>query len=142
MCIKLQVNRMNCVESRRGNVRLTIAPPPPSGLRVTIFSRRLLGLIVFIEAMGFYSRFRSTKNHRLIIFVANSFKHVRSISEQFFKGNSGNSACPRTNAFFDRVILESSLRLTPQYSAHHTIHKSQVTRLIAHSFLCIRRQHQ
>ena len=37
-CYMLQVNRMNCVESRRG-VRLT-----PSRLRVTIFSSRRLGL--------------------------------------------------------------------------------------------------
>ena len=42
VCTKFQVNRMNCVESRRG-VRLT-PHPPPSRLRVAIFSRRLLGL--------------------------------------------------------------------------------------------------
>ena len=41
ICTKFQVNRMNCVESRRGGIRLT---PPPSRLRVTIFYRRLLGL--------------------------------------------------------------------------------------------------
>ena len=42
ICTKFQVKQMNCVESRRGRFRLT--PPPPSRLRVTIFSRRLLGL--------------------------------------------------------------------------------------------------
>ena len=41
ICTKFQVNRMNCVESRRGG---PIDTPPPSRLRVTIFSRRLLGL--------------------------------------------------------------------------------------------------
>ena len=39
ICTKFQVNRMNCVESRRGG-----GPIDPSRLRVTIFSRRLLGL--------------------------------------------------------------------------------------------------
>ena len=45
ICTKFQVNRMNCVESRRG-VRLT---PPPLRLRVTIFSRRLLGLTLSLS---------------------------------------------------------------------------------------------
>ena len=36
---------MNCVESRRGGVRLN---PPPSRLRVTTFSSRLLGLSSFL----------------------------------------------------------------------------------------------
>ena len=40
MCTKFQVNRMNCVESRRGGGPID----PPSRLRVAIFSRRLLGL--------------------------------------------------------------------------------------------------
>ena len=39
ICNKFQVNRMNCVESRRGG-----SDWPPSRLRVTIFSGRLLGL--------------------------------------------------------------------------------------------------
>ena len=43
ICTKFQVNRMNCVESRRrGGDPID---PPPSRLRVTIFSRRLLGLM-------------------------------------------------------------------------------------------------
>ena len=45
ICTKFQVNRMNCVESRRG-VRLT-PPPTPSRLRVAIFSSRVLGLTVY-----------------------------------------------------------------------------------------------
>ena len=40
ICTKFQINRMNCVESRRGAGPID----PPSRLRVTIFSRRLLGL--------------------------------------------------------------------------------------------------
>ena len=40
ICTKFQVNRMNCVESRRGGP----IDPPPSRLPVTIFSRRLQGL--------------------------------------------------------------------------------------------------
>ena len=40
ICTKFQVNRMNCVESRRGGGPID----PPSRLRITIFSRRLLGL--------------------------------------------------------------------------------------------------
>ena len=47
ICTKFQVNRMNCVESRKGG---PIDPPPPlSRLRVTIFSRRLLGLICVLD---------------------------------------------------------------------------------------------
>ena len=45
ICTNFQVNRMNCVESRRkggSNWR------PPPRLRVIIFSRRLLGLIVVL----------------------------------------------------------------------------------------------
>ena len=42
MCTKFQVNWMNCVESRRGGGPID----PPSRLRVTIFSRRLLRLIM------------------------------------------------------------------------------------------------
>ena len=41
ICTKFQVNRMNCVESRRGD---PIDHPPPPRLCVTIFSSRLLGL--------------------------------------------------------------------------------------------------
>ena len=48
ICTKFQVNRMNCVESRRGGGG-PIDPPPPSRLRVTIFSRRLLGLYSFLS---------------------------------------------------------------------------------------------
>ena len=50
---KFQVNRMNCVESRRGGggVRLT----PPSRLRVTIFSRRLLGLKGYSSGQSHFS---------------------------------------------------------------------------------------
>ena len=40
ICKKFHVNRINCVESRRGG---PIDLPPPR-LRVTIFSSRLLGL--------------------------------------------------------------------------------------------------
>ena len=40
MCTKFQVSRMNCVESRGGSDWHL----PPSRLRVTSFSRRLLGL--------------------------------------------------------------------------------------------------
>ena len=49
ICTKFQVNRMNCVESRRGGG--PIDPPPPSRLCVTIFSRRLLylGLKYFVR---------------------------------------------------------------------------------------------
>ena len=43
ICTKFQVNQMNCVESRRGGGPID---PPPSRLRVTIFSRQLLGLIL------------------------------------------------------------------------------------------------
>ena len=43
LCTKFQVNLMNCVETRKGGG--PIDPPPPSRLRVTIFSRRLLGLM-------------------------------------------------------------------------------------------------
>ena len=43
ICTKFQVNRMNCVEIRRGGA--PIDPPPSPRLRVTIFSGRLLGLI-------------------------------------------------------------------------------------------------
>ena len=42
MCTKFQVNQMKCVESRRGERGLIDFPP--SRLRVTIFSRRLLEL--------------------------------------------------------------------------------------------------
>ena len=39
ICAKFHVNRMNCVESRRG-----VPLPPQKSVRVTIFSSRLLGL--------------------------------------------------------------------------------------------------
>ena len=50
LCTKFHVNRMNCVESRRG-VRLTPPPPPPlSRLRLTIFSSRLIGQSIDTES--------------------------------------------------------------------------------------------
>ena len=47
ICTKFRVNRMNCVESRRGGGggrAGAVDPPAPSSVRVTIFSPRLLGL--------------------------------------------------------------------------------------------------
>ena len=48
ICTKFYVNRMNCVESRRGGGPIYHSPPPPS-VRVTIFSSRLLGLNVIFS---------------------------------------------------------------------------------------------
>ena len=41
MCAKFDVNRMNCVETRRGGGGAIDPTPPPSRLFVTIFSFRL-----------------------------------------------------------------------------------------------------
>ena len=49
ICTKFQVNGMKYVESRRGG---SDCPHPPSRLRVTIFSRRLLGLRAYISSFG------------------------------------------------------------------------------------------
>ena len=55
ICTKFQVNQTNCVESRRG------APiDPPSRLRVTIFSRRLLGLRIIDQEHIFFNQGRIT----------------------------------------------------------------------------------
>ena len=55
ICTKFQVNRMNCVESRRKG---PIDPlPPPSRLRVTIFFFEASGVndkLKFANEMGFY----------------------------------------------------------------------------------------
>ena len=45
ICTKFHVNPMNFVESRRGAGPID-PPPPPSSVRVTIFSSPLLGLII------------------------------------------------------------------------------------------------
>ena len=51
ICTKFQVNWMNCVESRRIGGPID---PPLSRLRVTIFSKRLLGLN-YLE-LGFHEK--------------------------------------------------------------------------------------
>ena len=65
ICAKFQVNRMNCVKSRRGAG--PIDPPPPR-LRVTIFSRRLLGLsmlnMISIQFLQSLSRKRTSDRRK------------------------------------------------------------------------------
>ena len=51
ICTKFYVNRMNCVESRRGRVRLT----PPSSVRVTSFSSWLLGLMMMLLTLLYFT---------------------------------------------------------------------------------------
>ena len=50
ICTKFQVNRMNCVESRRGGGR-SDCPPPPLKASFNYFSSRLLGLINFEHSL-------------------------------------------------------------------------------------------
>ena len=76
ICTKFQVNRMNWVESRRGGP----IDPPPSRLRVTSFSRRLLELniktlMICINVSDFYVLFKTL----LVHMTAN----VRSLTGHF-----------------------------------------------------------
>ena len=49
--VKFRVNRMNCVESRKGGGGGGAPIDPPSSVRVTIFPSRLLGLIFNLKEM-------------------------------------------------------------------------------------------
>ena len=72
ICTKFQVNRMNCVESRRGGGPID---PPFSRLRVTIFSRRLLGLtyLIFILSYLILSHFIFILSYLILSYLILSY---------------------------------------------------------------------